>query len=67
MPEIVQRPRLAQLPRGSRAESQADGILAFRLDPFLDSKRMAIQRIESLRPIFAWMNIGAVGEVQSVI
>ena len=58
---------IAQLARGLRAQPQADGKRSARRDAVADAQGELLERAESLRPRLTAMQVGTVGEVESVI
>src|SRR5437867_13216216 len=65
--ELEQSSAIAQLFCGLLAETQADGVRVVRADSLPHRQRVALERVESLRPRFAPMDVGAVGEMEAVV
>ena len=62
-----QRFRIGEITRRDIAQAQADGVTSFRRDTFLDAQGVRGERVERFRPRLAAMDVGAVGEVESVL
>ena len=66
-PELGQGARLGQLARRLVAQPQADAVrLARMANPVPHRKGVRAERREGFRPRFAAVDVGAVGEVQTV-
>jgi hypothetical protein len=65
--KFQQRPRRPQFVSRLIAEPQTDGIRLPRTDPLPHGQGVGLERLESFTPIFAAMDICAIGQVQAVI
>src|SRR5208283_5099508 len=65
--EFEQRRPVAQLDRGAMTQAQAEAEGGARTDPLPHRQCVSLERLESLRPRLAAMDVGAVGEVQAVV
>ena len=64
--ERPQRGRFDEFPGGPVAEPEADGIGSAARDSGLHRAGVALQTREGLRPVLPAMDVGAIGQVQSV-
>jgi hypothetical protein len=65
--KILERRRLAQLARGHFTEPQSNGVRLPRRHSVAHRQRVSLQRLKRLGPIFSAMDVGAVGEMESVV
>ncbi len=59
--------RVAQFHGGQLAQAQPNGEESVRADAFAHRERALIQRIKRFAPRFPAMDVGAIGEVPTVI
>src|SRR4029077_37752 len=63
--EVEQGRAVAQFQGGALAEAQADGVRLIGTYPFPHAKGIVFERLESLRPRLAAVDIRAVGKMQT--